>query len=166
MHQTYCVGAAEKKIIEERHLATLQKEKDEVSRLKAELEKVKKDHEAEIQGVLSEERDRHAQEVEKLRSLLTTSEGELDTLKERAKVWKTAINQVDDEMNGKFSSFVLIWPPCADMPPYSLPYLGLSTRQTFLQRTSRSPNSQPEKELPEPNNFVASPARTGAWRIW
>ena len=166
LHQAYCIDAAEKKIIEERHLATLQKEKDEVSWLKAELEKVKKDHAAEIQSALSEERDRHALEVEKLRSLLTTSEGELDTLKERAKVWKTAVNQVDDEMNGNFSSFVLLWPPCADMPPYSLPYLGLSTWQTFLQRTSRSPNSQPEKELPEPNNFVVSPAMTGAWRTW
>ena len=59
---------------------------DEVSRLKAELEKVKKEREAEIQGVLSEERDRHNQEVEKLRSLLTTSEQELNGLKERAKI--------------------------------------------------------------------------------
>ena len=103
LRQSYCVGAAEKKITAERQVATLQKEKDEVSRLKAELEKVKKDHEAEVQEVLSEERDRHAQEVEKLRSLLTTSEGELDSLRERAKIWKTALNQVDDEMNGKIS---------------------------------------------------------------
>ena len=103
LRQTYCVDTAEKKVTAERQLALLQKEKDEVSRLKAELEKVKKDHEAEIQEVLSEERDRHAQEVEKLRSLLTTSEGELDSLRERAKIWKTALNQVDDEMNGKIS---------------------------------------------------------------
>ena len=116
LRQTYCVDAAEKKVTAERQLAILQKEKDEVSRLKAELEKVKKDHAAEIQSVLSEERDRHALEVEKLRSLLTTSEGELDTLRERAKVWKTALNQVDDEMNGKISSSALLCPPCADMP--------------------------------------------------
>ena len=64
---------------------------------------MKKEREAEIQGVLSEERDRHNQEVEKLRSLLTTSEQELNGLKERAKIWKTALNQVDDEMNGKIS---------------------------------------------------------------
>ncbi len=108
LYETYCVDAAEKKIIEERHLTTLQKEKDEVSRLKAELEKEKKNRAAEIQEVLSEERDRHAQEVERLRSLLTTSEGELDSLRERAKIWKTALNQVDDEMNGKISSFALL----------------------------------------------------------
>ena len=106
--ETYCVDAAEKKIIEEHHLTTLQKEKDEVSRLKAELEKVKKNRAAEIQEALSEERDRHAQEVERLRSLLTTSEGELDSLRERANIWKTALNQVDDEMNGKISSFALL----------------------------------------------------------
>ena len=58
--------------------------------------------------MIAEERDRYAQEVEKLRSLLTTSEGELDNLKERAKVWKTALNQVDDEMNGKISSLALL----------------------------------------------------------
>ena len=81
---------------------------------------MKKDHDDEIQGVIAEERDLHAQEVEKLHSLRTTSERELDNLKERVKVWKTALNQVDDEMNGNFSSFALIWPPCADMPPYSL----------------------------------------------
>ena len=108
LHQTYCVDSAEKKIIEERHLTTLQKEKDEVSRLKAELEKVKKDQEAEIQEVLSKERDRHAQEVEKVRSLLTTSEGELDSLRERARICKTALNQVDDEMNGMISFSALL----------------------------------------------------------
>ena len=108
LRQTYCVDAAEKKVTAERQLATIQKEKDEVSRLKAELEKVKKDHAAEIKSVLSEERDRHALEVEKLRSLLTTSEGELDSLRERAKIWKTALNQVDDEMNGKISFFALL----------------------------------------------------------
>ena len=74
------------------------------------------EHMAEIQEVVIEERDRHAQEVEKLRSLLTASEEELDGLKQRAKIWKTALTKVDNEMNGKLSFFALIWPLCADMP--------------------------------------------------
>ena len=89
------------------HAAELQKERDEVSRLKVELEQLKKNHEAEMKQVAAEVKEReegqaqkHMELVDKAEAHATSVQKDLDDLKGKAEVWMSALNKINSDMAG------------------------------------------------------------------
>ena len=100
---------------EDAHKAELQKEKDEVSRLKEELQ-VAQSQNAEFKKAAAEEKERQEGEAQKFKDLLgqtevraTSAQQELDTLKDKSGRWLSELTRINAEMASKFISF-LFWP--------------------------------------------------------
>jgi len=96
------------------HKAELQIERDEVSRLKAELKKAH-DQNAEMEKAAAEEKKRQESEAQKLKELLeksetsaTSTQKELDALNAKARTWMSELTKINFEMASKFprSSFL------------------------------------------------------------
>ena len=107
--------ASQLKEREDMHKAEIQKEQDEVSRLKAELEEMKKNHKAEMEQATAKEKERQEGQAQKHKELLdkaeayaTSAQKELDELKGKAEVWKSELTRINAEMASKFfhSSFL------------------------------------------------------------
>ena len=119
------LGAAELKSRAEAHEAELKKERDEVSRLKAELEKAQSRH-AELEKSAAEQQQLRVEETRKLEesfkefeSRATSAEGELEALKTKIGRWLVEISAINSEMNSK--SFPLLsLPDIQYMPTYNL----------------------------------------------
>src|SRR5664279_5405733 len=101
--------ASQLKEREDMHKAEIQKEQDEVSRLKAELEEVKKNHKAEMEQATAKEKERqegqaqiHKELLDKAEACATSAQKELDELKGKAGVWKSELTRINSEMSSKF----------------------------------------------------------------
>src|SRR5664279_5102978 len=117
--------ASQLKEREDLHKAELQKEQDEVSRLKAELEDLKKNPKAEMEQAAAKEKERresqaqiHKELLDKAEACATSAQKELDELKGKAGVWKSELTRINSEMASKFfhSSFLAdmkYMPTCA-----------------------------------------------------
>jgi len=98
---------------EDAHKAELQKERDEVSRLKAELTKAHT-QKTEMEKAAAEEKKRQEGEVQKLKELLETTESratsaqnELDTLTAKAGTWMSELRKINFEMASKFPTLFI-----------------------------------------------------------
>ena len=90
----------------------LQREQDVVSRLKAELEATKKNHEAEMKKVAAEVKEREKGQAQKYKELVDQAEAhttsvqkELDEHKSKAEAWMSVLNKINSDMAGKFLHF-------------------------------------------------------------
>jgi len=99
---------------EDAHKAELQKERDEVSRLKAELKKAHT-QKAEMEKAAAEEKKRQEDKSQKLKELLeraetsaTSTQKELDMLNAKARTWMSELNKINSEMASKFLSFFIL----------------------------------------------------------
>ena len=126
------------KLLKERdgkHLEELKKEQDEVSRLKTQLEELKKTHKAEIEDLvasshqtITEEKERLEGEAQKHKDLLakaetlaTSTQKELDELKGKAKIWQSELTRINGEMASKLFHLQLLFSADINyMPTYAL----------------------------------------------
>ena len=113
--------------------------------MKVELEKVKKNHEAEMKQVAAEVKEReegqalkHKELVDKAEEHAASVQKELDELKGKAEVWMSALNKINSDMTGKFlhSSFLA---GMEHMPTYAFN----PTYLHFFQQTFLIPNLLP-----------------------
>ena len=92
------------KELESKHQADLEKEKTEISRLKAEMEKMKKAHEVEIQQVVAatkDEVDREKELTQKNRDLLDTAERKIENLTGKAQEWESELARINADLSSK-----------------------------------------------------------------
>jgi len=92
------------KELESRHEAALQKEKDEVSRLKTEMENLKKVHKDAVQQVVvaaKDEVDREKELTQKHKDLLDAAEKKIQHLSGQAKVWESELARIITDLSSK-----------------------------------------------------------------
>ena len=107
------------------HQAALQKEQDKLSRVKLELEQVKKAKD-DAESVLAEERKLRAKEIKELQKKLTEDtaradslEKQMDALKVKPNEWLSELKWINDKLSGESPS----WPlspslfECTDFDP-------------------------------------------------
>ena len=119
------LGTAEQKSRADAHQAELKKERDEVSRLKAELDR-SRDRTAELEKSAAEEKQPRDKETRKLKesieeseSRATSAEGEAQALKTKIRRWVAEFSTINGEMDSKSFPFLL----SSDihyLPPYNL----------------------------------------------
>ena len=103
---------------EDAHQAALQKERDDLSRVKLELENARKEKAA-AETALAEERNLRAVETQKLKETLdeteqraTSVEQQLDELKAKPAQWLSELQWVNDQLSSEFClTFIpMFWP--------------------------------------------------------
>ena len=142
---------------EDAHKAELKKERDEVSRLKTELEKAQS-HSAELKKVVAEEKQLRADEAETLKESFeqtelraTSAQQELQALKDKSGRWLLELTKINNEMTNKppllfyfladiryMPSSSLSWRPLfflqSNSPTLGLPRITLPTRPDRKER--------------------------------
>ena len=92
------------KELEGKHQAEVQKGKDEISRLKAEMEKLKKAHQVDIQQVAAaakDEMDREKEVTQKHKDLLDAAEKKIQHLSGQAKDWESELARITADLSSK-----------------------------------------------------------------
>ena len=92
------------KELESKHQADLEKEKNEISRLKAKMEKLKKAHQIEVKQVVAatkDEMDREKELTQKNRDLLDAAEKKVEHLGGQAKVWESELARITADLSSK-----------------------------------------------------------------
>lgn len=143
-----CTSAADlDRLLAERdqaHAGKLQKEKDEVLRLKGELEKLKKEHAKEIEQVtlaceqtISEQKELTDKAVKQVSS----AQKELDALAGKQKVWLSELVRTQSAMYSKSSASLIL------LTLILMPTLGLilTFPLPLLQRASLNPRTLPRR---------------------
>jgi len=100
------------KELESKHQADLEKERTEISRLKTEMEKLKKANEAEIQQVIAatkDEVDREKELSQKNRDLLDIAERKLENLTGKAQEWESELARINADLSSKSQTLFLFW---------------------------------------------------------
>ena len=98
------------KELESKHQADLEKERTEISRLKTEMEKLKKANEAEIQQVIAatkDEVDREKELSQKNRDLLDIAERKLENLTGKAQEWESELARINADLSSKSQTLFL-----------------------------------------------------------
>ena len=97
-------------IVRSSHQAALQKEKDELSRVKLELEQTKKSK-ADAESMWAEERQLRAEEMRELREKLdkdsaraNSLEKQMDALKVKPNEWLSELKWINEKLSGEFPS--------------------------------------------------------------
>jgi len=132
-----------------KHLEELNKEQYEVSRLKTQLEELKKTHKSEIEDLVAsshqtiiEEKERLEGEAQKYKDLLakaetlaTSTQKELDELKGKAEIWQSELTRINGEMASNLFPFQLLFSAdiCFNSTYLLLFSRGLPSFQTFCQ---------------------------------
>ena len=106
--------AAQNKQREDTHKAELQKEQDEISRLKIELEKAQS-QKAELEKAVPEEKQRRVNEAQKHKELpydaevrANSAQQELATLKAKPGEWLSELTRINSEMASKSLLLLLL----------------------------------------------------------
>ena len=98
------------KELESKHQADLEKERTEISRLKTEMEKLKKTKEAEIQQVIAatkDEVDREKELTQKNRDLLEIAERKTESLTGKAQEWESELARINADLSSKSQTLFL-----------------------------------------------------------
>ena len=100
-------------IVRSAHQAALHKEKDELSRVKLELEQTKK-AKADAESAWAEERQLRAEEIREIQQKLTEDttradalEKQVDVLKSKPNEWLRELKWINDKLSGEFPSRLL-----------------------------------------------------------
>ena len=134
---------------EDTHKAELKKERDEVSGLKAELEKAQS-HSAELEKIATEEKQLRVDEAQKFKESqeqtelrATSAQQELQALKEKTERWLSELSKINNEMTSK--------PPllfCFLADIRCMPSCSLSRRQLFFLQINFPTLGLPRITLP------------------
>jgi chromosome segregation ATPase len=98
------------KELESKHQADLEKERTEISRLKTEMEKLKKANEAEILQVIAatkDEVDREKELTQKNRDLLNIAERKIENLTVKAQEWESELARINADLSSKSQTLFL-----------------------------------------------------------
>ena len=94
---------------DEKHMAELKKEQEEIVRLKEQLEAMKTDHQSEVERIRAEEKDRQdvelwdcKSELGRTKKSLATTSQVLKDLQAEAECWKNVLLKINAELASKF----------------------------------------------------------------